>query len=154
MSSCTSAATDNAKELLMAKIKASPEIASMHTYMISLGLTLNQVALFMNSFIAEQIYNKLQSNLFNSTDFSGIESIINSLKNVKDLTIEQKAQLSTFEDIYQGAQEYKILAKILGVNQTRKANTFELFNYLLTFNSAMFMRENSIFSKNLNTLAN
>ena len=154
MSSCTSAATDNAKELLMAKIKASPEIASMHTYMISLGLTLNQVALFMNSFIAEQIYNKLQSNLFNSTDFSRIESIINSLKNVKDLTIEQKAQLSTFEDIYQGAQEYKILAKILGVNQKRKANTFELFNYLSTFNSAMFMRENSIFSKNLNTLAN
>ena len=52
-SAFTSAATDNAKELLMAQLNASNKLASIHLYMISLGIKGDQIAEFMNSKIAK-----------------------------------------------------------------------------------------------------
>lgn len=64
MSGFTSAATDNAKELLMAKINATVELASMHIYMLTLGFTPDQISEIMTCDVIENILKRLETNIF------------------------------------------------------------------------------------------
>lgn len=151
-SSFTSAATDNAKELLMAKVNANVELASMHLYMLSLGMTPNQIAIFMNSKVGNAVVDALDVNLFKSAEVVLVPTVLSNLK--KTLPKEFKEELKSFTDIYNGAQEFKILAKIFGVNQKTSANIIELHKYLSTFDKSIFIRERDLFGEDLKHLKN
>ena len=152
LSAFTSAATDNAKELLMAKLNANVELASMHLYMLSLGMSSAQVAVFMNSRIAKEVVKRLESNMFVSNESNLVSSILSGLYKDESIAKNHKDELNTFKDIYEGAQEFKILAKIFKVNQKTSANVVELHNFLSTFNSTVYARENSLFGNDLKHL--
>ena len=49
ISALLSAATDNAKELILSKINAGPNLAGMYLHMIMLGFSFNDIAKFMTS---------------------------------------------------------------------------------------------------------
>jgi hypothetical protein len=150
LSAFTSAATDNAKELLMAKMNANVELASMHLYMLSLGISADQVVYFMTSEIAQEVAKALNTNIFESgkkkTIF--INTVLDNLKDSGKFSGKLSMQLDTFKDIYNADQEFKVLARIFKVNQKISADTVELYNYLYSFNSAIYARENDLFTHN------
>ena len=151
MSGFTSLATDNAKELAMAKLNASVQLASMHLYMLSIGISMNDIALFMNSKTAIDISKKLESNLFSKSkdDTNFVNMVIDGIKNIAD-----PDELSTFSKIYNGAQEFKMLSGFLRVNQKTSANTDELNKFLNNLETTMYARENILFGKSLFDLRN
>jgi len=146
LSSFTSAATDNAKELLMAKVNANVELASMHIYLMVLGLTPVQIVDIMTSPAAELVVNKLQTNIFYSDKISIPGVVIDDLiKNTDDKQL--LSDLIGFKQIFNGAQEIKSLAKLLGVNQKTSANIEEIHKYFSTFETALYGREFSVFGR-------
>lgn len=65
ISQLLSAATDNAKELILFKINADINFAKMYFYLLTLGFNLNDIAAFMTSGAANVIVKLSQSNMFN-----------------------------------------------------------------------------------------
>ena len=146
-----SAATDNAKELLMAKINATPELASIHMYMLFLGFTPIQISEYMNSDLVDYVVKQSETDIFNNEEVKPVQSIISEFVQINSDDRGISDKVATFLDLYQGGQEFKILASILKVNQKTSANIKELNKFLNNFESAIYSRENSIFS---NTLVN
>ena len=122
MSSLISAATDNAKELIMAKINASVELASMHAYMVTMGFHLDDIVDFMTSDAAQLIINNSQDNIYNDDYPKSILKEIAKLKKQKH-SPEITSQLHAFEQIYRDSKEFSALTGLLGINQKRKADT-------------------------------
>lgn len=149
MSSFTSAATDNAKELIMAKINASTKLASMHAYMMALGFTLDQIVEFMTSETSSLIINESTDNIYYDESPKSITGVIDKLK--EDPKINQ-AQLRAFEAIYKDSKEFTALTGFLGINQKRKADTWEMYNYLSRFTKAISDAETSILKEYKNNV--
>ena len=150
----TSAATDNAKELLMAKINASVDLAPMHLYMITLGYSKEDIADFMTSSIAERVLDGLESNIFYTSDTPKVGSVIGDIiRGAKD-NPQERLNAETFRSIYQGSQEMNILSRILGVNQKTSANIKEINSFLSNFQQLVFSRESSVFGFDLIPLKN
>ncbi len=149
MSSFTSAATDNAKELIMAKINASTKLASMHAYMMALGFTLDQIVEFMTSETSSIIINESTDNIYYDESPKSITGVIDRLK--KDTNINQ-AQLQAFEAIYKDSKEFTALTGFLGINQKRKADTWEMYNYLNRFTRTISDAESSLLKEYKNNV--
>ena len=145
LSGFTSAATDNAKELLMAKVNASVELASMHIYLMILGFTPEEIVDIMTSNVAQKVIEELQDDIFKK-DTTNIVPIIVGRLLEKDPDNED---LKAFSAIYEGAQEIKILAKLLGANQKTSANILEVNKFLGIFENAVFQREFIVFGKDI-----
>jgi hypothetical protein len=120
MSSFVSAATDNAKELIMSKVNASTKLAGMHAYMVVMGFTLDQITEFMTSKVASKIILESTDNIYYDNFTKSITTVIKNLKS--NPTIDQ-SQLAAFEEIYLDSKEFANLTSILGVNQKLKADT-------------------------------
>lgn len=149
LSGFTSAATDNAKELLMAKVNANAELASMHIYLLILGFTPNQVAEIMTQPIIDEVIEGLEVNMFFDNSSPKVNIILSNLASkYKDDAVKLQ-NVKTLQDIYQGAQEVKLLAKLLGANQKTSANTEEVNRFLTNFESAIYAREHQIFGETL-----
>lgn len=142
-----SGATDNAKELIMAKINAINELASMHLYLMTLGFTAEQVAGYMTSDLANYIVKKINSsNIYKSAKEMRVKNIIENYI-VNNPSNENLA--NTFLDIYEGAAEMLNLAAMLKINQSTSADISSMFLFLNKFNKAMYTRENAVLGDNL-----
>lgn len=60
-----SAATDNAKELILSKINCNTKLAGVYTYLIMLGIDFQDITKFMTSAPIQMISNLLKNNIFN-----------------------------------------------------------------------------------------
>jgi hypothetical protein len=178
ISNIISGATDNAKELVMAKINGITDLLGVHLYMVSLGISIDEVVKYMNSPIAQYLIKGLNTNYFKdprklyvnellvsyetvlSDNYSNADSEIDERyshivpKNEAEVALldrqitnekaalkvdfeKQKKDLATFQDIYGGAQEFKILASMLKVNQKIAANSIELNKFLTGFDQIL-----------------
>ena len=151
ISAMISASTDNAKELVMAKINAVTELASMHLYLMSLGYGIEDIAVYMNSKLGKYVANKIKGNVFETSKDVFINTILKSY-----LTENEGAEneINQFKEIYEGAQEFKFLAQILKVNQKTAANIDELNKFLSNLETGMYSRENSVLEHKLLILRN
>ena len=150
LSSFTSAATDNAKELIMAQVNATEELASMHIYLMILGFNANQVVEIMTSDTMKAVIQQLNVNMLQpDSKKSMVSRILSDLASSVDEDSSDLVNIKTMIDIYQAAQELKTLAKFLGINQKVTANTEEIFNYLQTFDVAFLTREHTIFGQDV-----
>jgi hypothetical protein len=61
-----SAATDNAKELLLAKINAGPELAGTYIYLLQQGISFDDITNFMVSSTIDAIVKESKGNVFSS----------------------------------------------------------------------------------------
>jgi uncharacterized membrane protein len=141
----------------MAKINASVELASMHLYMLSLGITPDQVVEFMSSKIGNTIVKRLEKNQFIDSTPNYVNSILSSItaeanEEGSDYTENDKITLNSFKQIYAGAQEFKTLASILKINQKTSANINEVNNFLSKLEKSIYNRENTIFNQSLKSL--
>ncbi|MDD4624106.1 MAG: hypothetical protein PHX40_01910 [Bacilli bacterium] len=124
MSSFTSAATDNAKELIMSRINASTKLAGMHVYMMAIGFTTDEIAEFMTSDTASEVILKSVDNIyFDDSPKSILNTIDEIRKDPEELATIKESQLNVFEQIYKDSREFTALTGLLGINQKRKADT-------------------------------
>lgn len=75
ISQLLSAATDNAKELILAKINAGTNFARMYIYGIMLGLNINDLVAFMTSPTADLIDRLATSNMFQNDETTAAQAI-------------------------------------------------------------------------------
>lgn len=68
LSAMVSAATDNAKELILAKINAGPELAGTYVYMIMQGLSFDSITDFMVSPTVDAIVKTSKSDIFENKE--------------------------------------------------------------------------------------
>lgn len=143
LSGFLSAATDNAKELIMAKVNASTDLASMHIYLMILGLNIDQVVEIMTSDIMEDIINKMDHNVFSMKSKLSFNTVVDELsKTYKNRGDNDSIyNLNTYLNIYRAASELTSLSTLLGINQKRKATTWEIYNYLNTFSKTLVNSE-------------
>ena len=106
----------------MAKVNASVELASIHIYLMILGLNPTEIVEIMTSPIVEEIVYQLKDDIFTKDYSNTVSSIIKDLKNKYGKMPEILSMVQNFESIYSGAQELKRLAKLLSINQKTKAN--------------------------------
>lgn len=82
-----SLATDNAKELVLEKINATPDLMGMYIYLFFKGKSFAEAAKFMTSPLLSLIKEKAKSNIFISGEYSNsIDSAINYYLNGPDLS--------------------------------------------------------------------
>jgi hypothetical protein len=80
-SSLLSAATDNAKELILAKINANPDMMKVYTYGIILGIDFTDIANLMISPTVNAVNQLSDINIFEKDSLtSAITASLNSLK--------------------------------------------------------------------------
>lgn len=178
ISQVLSAATDNAKELILAKVNAGNKLAKMYLFLITLGFDINDIVKFMTSpainfidaitetnvFTGQEIklkdaikiakgdysslvtgearaaiYNKNKGlielledgridefkNPFRSSDYSynvveDLITLIDSIKHLQNYNIHDQGilqDISEFENVMEGADEFSALGQTLGINQ-------------------------------------
>jgi len=113
LSALLSAATDNAKELILADINAGVELASMHIYLLIMGYSNAEVLEFMTSDIVSSIKNYLKESIFEKGIDFGPESKIMGLtpevlglpNDEKLLTGEKNKLIETFYNSFSEIKE-------------------------------------------------
>jgi len=82
ISSLLSAATDNAKELVLSKINAGKNLASVYMHLIMMGFDFKDIAKFMTSPTIQLISDSTKSNIFD--DYNEKTSVDEAIKLVKE----------------------------------------------------------------------
>lgn len=81
ISALLSAATDNAKELILSKINAGPNLAGMYLHMIMLGFSFNDIAKFMTSPTVQTVNDLMKVNVFDEYhDHASVDSVVRALE--------------------------------------------------------------------------
>lgn len=123
ISSLISAATDNAKELLLAKLNAGMDFAGMHIYLTILGFSVKQITDFMTHPAINEIAKNLSSDRFRNKPANKWEVIPKILKEFKfNNEIEKDIFIKQFNNISSGAEELQNANKFLGLNQGIKTS--------------------------------
>jgi hypothetical protein len=87
-SSLLSAATDNAKELILAKINANPDMMKIYLYGIIVGIDFNDIASLMTSETVNALTALSVSNIFEeSVGLQNIKSAVNKVQ--KGLSLDK-----------------------------------------------------------------
>lgn len=81
ISQLLSAATDNAKELILSKINSGEKLAKVYIHLLILGYSMNDIYAFMTSDAISLVDKILSPNIFNSTFELNEDRAINTLKN-------------------------------------------------------------------------
>lgn len=131
LSSLLSAATDNAKELILKTINAGKEFASMHLYLIMLGFDEGEVAGFMTSPENTLVLNTLKYNVFTAT----------SARPNLDKAVNKEKGASEFKKIFNLSKELSSLAAILKINQGMSSSAETIYRYFQTIENDFVSRE-------------
>jgi hypothetical protein len=159
MSQLLSAATDNAKELILAKINASPDLAGMYATMIMLKVPFEQIVDKMTSPLTEMLIRNGVKNIFDKgtaknsisdlltnavTAASDPEAnyahqnlntkygIIYTSGHLVELKTGQRfpiKDINEMAEIANAAKEISLLGRMLSINQGVKSNTWDLFRF-------------------------
>ena len=154
LSDFLSAATDNAKELIMSKINASPTLASMPIFLYIMGFDAETMVEIMTSDPMVSLVQSLESNLFSENKQDSIYKIFENMRIKYSTDAINSGNVDAIIKIYHASKEISSLASLLGVNQSRKANTFELYKYFNKFSSYLSTTSKSYsgYSSKLNVL--
>ena len=144
LSSLLSAATDNAKELILKAINAGKEFASMHIYLITLGFNEGAVAKFMTSPDILGLLSEFKANIFvPGQDHKTPDAVLNNL--TKDKLTDNIVE---FKKIFNLSKELSFLARILKINQGLKASPENLYLYLKGIENEFLSREKQFSKEN------
>ena len=134
LSSLLSAATDNAKELILKAINAGKQFASMHIYLIILGFDVKAVADYMTRKEHLVLEKELEGNVFTKKVARTINSVL------KD--DETPAE---FEKIYYLSDELTFLASMLKINQAGNSSPESLYIFFQNLQKGLKGRQKQFF---------
>ena len=127
-SSWISSATDNAKEMKLDLLNASPEILPAYEYLLSIGVSVAQGAKILTDPIIPKLVTLSRGNLFKDNEAQGRMSTIFNMgveKLAKELygnTLESSElkriinKLKIYKRLFKGAQELTTIGQALGIN--------------------------------------
>lgn len=129
-SSIISSSTDNAKEMKMDLLNATPEILPAYEFCLSLGIDLKQAAIIFTDPIINALITVSRGDLFNKERSVGrISSVLknkNHLARVKSLydtyvnrqvsESEFNSKVAVLRQLFEGAEELTSLGQLLGIN--------------------------------------
>ena len=138
LSALVSLATDNAKELALAKLNAGLEMASMHVYLTIMGFTPEEIVSYMTSPMVNDIAKNLKSNIF-----TGKETTI--AKVIGQLVKDELPGIEEFNNIYQSAQELRHFTNQLSINQGVKSDIYTIKDFTLKLSNGFESAESLIF---------
>jgi hypothetical protein len=92
-----SAATDNAKELILSKINATTKFADIYTYLLSTGMTLEEISSILMSDVLKIATKYTQDNIYDPTiKWSSLENAVNFLLDRQPLDGVKQSQFDAF----------------------------------------------------------
>lgn len=101
-----SAATDNAKELILKKVNADAKFAGIYAYLISTGHTFTEIAELMKSPIFDEISRLSETNIFlDYTKSFSLKSALDWMANAKPIIVDSRT-LNTFLSKITGEKQY------------------------------------------------
>ena len=115
----TSLATDNAKLLGLSKLNANIHLASMLTYMASVGFDFSAIKALATSKPMQLLAKYLKQDSWQS-DHSGIDKKTWDFIGKQLETKAEKDELGQLERLYYAAQELRDFTAVLGINQGLK----------------------------------
>ena len=119
-----SLSTDNAKELLLDRIKAIPKLSNMHAALLTLGFSVKEtLEISMNLF--EPLVKEINVNRFNGKKKQ--ESIY---KMISRIYAGDEKNLNSLLKIQAVAQEMTLISRILKVNQGAPSKYVEVMDFL------------------------
>lgn len=143
LSAFLSLATDNAKELGLAKINSGMDFAGSYSYLTILGIPLKEQIKFFTSPVIRKVVEYAKGNIFSTESKMSITKAISTIakelkveRDQENITDEEKAkiqfqldQLAALTQVYESAQEFRALTAILKINQglDNKSNELILF---------------------------
>lgn len=112
ISELLSAATDNAKELILAQINAGSDLAGYYLYLLSLGFNIKDIVAFMTSPVIQTLHDLTQTNMFSD--------------HIKELTINDIINILTgnLESVL-SESEISRLRGLIGVKEESFLNYIE-----------------------------
>ena len=121
ISQMISAATDNAKELILAKINAGQKLAKCYLYLMAMGYDINDIVKFMTSDAVSWIDQLSDPNSFLGQDIRVEQAIVEIEKYLKNYELYKEAD--TLEDefgsaIKDSSQKLALLKSIIPSNLT------------------------------------
>jgi hypothetical protein len=131
ISSLVSLATDNAKELALAKMNASIDLACMHLFLVVMGYNPKEIISFTTSPAFNKVVDVLNNSVLTGTKLD-VRSAIHLVKSREDTTNEEKHSLNQMLFIYNCAQEMSKVAKLAGINQGVKVDEIEADKFYTT----------------------
>ena len=126
LSMLISLATDNAKELLLDRINAVPELSSMHIALFSLGFSVQEVVQISIT-LFEPLVQELRINRFNASSSKVDISNLISKVFIDDVNLDALLKVQAV------AAEFTGLARILKINQGVPVKYSEVTDFLLYF---------------------
>jgi len=125
ISSLISLATDNAKELALAKMNASVNLASIHLFLVVMGYDAESVVKFTTSPEFSYLAKKLDSSKF-SNNTPSVTTLCNNIISGKDTDfIGNKDEYANILYVYSCAQEMSKIAQIGSINQGTKVDELD-----------------------------
>lgn len=115
----TSLATDNAKLLGLSKLNANIHLASMLTYMASVGFDFSAIKALATSKPMQLLAKYLKQDSWQA-DHSGIDKNTWGFIGKQLKTKSEKDELAQLERLYYAAQELRDFTAVLGINQGLK----------------------------------
>jgi hypothetical protein len=173
ISSILSLATDNAKELMLAKINAGTDFAGMHIYMAIMGIDEAKIAKYMTSPEALKIKQKMGRDYFRGYNTDSINSKLKKLYPDKFLDYKKALQngnlaeankiykanekkwnereinpffLDDFNKIYEYASELTSMGGLFKVNQGAKASQESIYAFSEQFKKILAIKNRTYFS--------
>ena len=140
-SAIISSSTDNAKEMMMDLLNATPEILQAYEFLFSIGVDIRQAAAILTDPMINAIITVTRGNLFNNKKgYSRAKDVLSKKgkKDVKEVLelrgIEfDQTKWQILEKIFAGAQELTILGQSLGINGGIKVEFGEPLLFQLNF---------------------
>lgn len=105
-----SAATDNAKELILKKINAGGQFAKCYLFLVTMGYSYEDIVAFMTSPLVEFINNATQENIYTGTNLS-VQSLCNMFIKKMLLVEQEKIQQNRLIPIHQQSMYISRLKK-------------------------------------------
>lgn len=138
ISALVSLATDNAKELGLAKMNANLDLASMHVYLTILGVDPSIIVKYTTTKLFKQMAETINPDILTTDHYNGsrtpnftllsqmaVNADSDKLRGSGEWTKEDVEQL---KEIYYASKELKDLASILGINQGLTAKIDGLYS--------------------------
>lgn len=144
ISALLSAATDNAKELILSKINAGPNLAGVYLHLIMMGIDFSDIANFMTSPAVQLIADLTKTNIYDDySESNTVDTVLKELMegpSINKYTTTKEIQealgdlfkLDEKTSIGQAlSEQFKIRKKLAYVTNYEVNRYIERFNYLI-----------------------
>lgn len=162
LSSLTSLAADNAKELALAKMNASMDLACMHLFLVAMGYDAKEIVEYTKGRVFSDLNKLLNNSKLIGNDLNvndALSVLIYAYYNDKNTESEEEQQQLQEEArqlkyLYSCAQELTAIARIAKINQGTKVDDVEANSFLQSLQDTINTQLKQVFETKIGSNKN